>query len=94
MAPFYGWGSTASRLQPLQGGSLLFTIQFPESPGTHHLTGKTPPLSPQDNIASINWLVFQHLLILKLISCQVFKHLAGMNQNCMSQDARLFKIAV
>ena len=30
MAPFYGWGSTASRLQPLRGGSLLFTIQFPE----------------------------------------------------------------
>ena len=28
MAPFYGWGSTASRLQPLRGGSLLFTIQF------------------------------------------------------------------
>ena len=24
---FYGWGSTASRLQPLRGGSLLFTIQ-------------------------------------------------------------------
>ena len=23
MAPFYGWGSTASRLQPLRGGSLL-----------------------------------------------------------------------
>ena len=22
MGPFYGWGSTASRLQPLQGGSL------------------------------------------------------------------------
>ena len=35
MAPFYGWGSTASRLQPLQGDSLLFTIQFPEIPGTH-----------------------------------------------------------
>ena len=32
MAPFYGWGSTASRLQPLRGGSLLFTIQFPEIP--------------------------------------------------------------
>ena len=28
-------GSTASRLQPLQGGSLLFKIQFPEIPGTH-----------------------------------------------------------
>ena len=35
MASFYGWGSTASRLQPLWGGSLLFTIQSPEIPGTH-----------------------------------------------------------
>ena len=35
MAPFYAWGSTASRIQPLRGGSLLFTIQFPEIPGTH-----------------------------------------------------------
>ena len=33
MAPFYGWSSTASRLQPLRGGSLLFTTQFPEIPG-------------------------------------------------------------
>ena len=24
MAPFYGWGSTASRLEPLRGGSLLW----------------------------------------------------------------------
>ena len=37
MAPFYGWGSTASRLQPFRGGSLLFTIQFPEIPGTHFI---------------------------------------------------------
>ena len=37
MATFYGWGSTASRLQPLQRGSLLFTIQFPEIPGTHFI---------------------------------------------------------
>ena len=36
-APFYGWGSTASRLQPLAGGSLPFTIQFPEIPGTHFI---------------------------------------------------------
>ena len=34
---FHGWGSTASRLQPLRGGSLLFTIQFPEIPGTHFI---------------------------------------------------------
>ena len=33
MAPFCGWGSTASRLEPLRGGSLLFTTKFPEIPG-------------------------------------------------------------
>ena len=30
MAPFYGWGSTFSRLEPLQGGSLFFTTKFPQ----------------------------------------------------------------
>ena len=30
MAPFYGSGSTTSRLEPLWGGSLLFTNKFPE----------------------------------------------------------------
>ena len=37
MASFYGWGSTASRLEPLREGSLLFIIQFPEIPGTHFI---------------------------------------------------------
>ena len=37
MAPFYGWGSTASRLEPLRGGSLLFTTKFPEVPGNEGL---------------------------------------------------------
>ena len=37
MATFYGWGSTVSRLQPLRGGSLLFTTKFPEIPGTHFI---------------------------------------------------------
>ena len=41
MTPFYGWGSTASRLEPLleplQGGSLLFTTKSPEIPGTHFI---------------------------------------------------------
>ena len=37
MAPFYGWGSSASRLEPLQGDSLLFTTKFPEIPGTHFI---------------------------------------------------------
>ena len=37
MAPFYGWGSTASRLEPLRAGSLLFTTKFPRIPGTHFI---------------------------------------------------------
>ena len=32
MAPSYGWGSTSSRLEPLQRGSLLFITKFPEIP--------------------------------------------------------------
>ena len=35
VAPFYGWGSTASKLELLRGGSLLFTTKFPEISGTH-----------------------------------------------------------
>ena len=50
MAPFYGWGSTASRLEPLQGGSLLFTTKFPEIP---------------DNIAKSKWILKRkHLLLI------------------------------
>ena len=37
MAPFYGWGSIASRLVPLRGGSLFFTTKFPDIPGTHFI---------------------------------------------------------
>ena len=37
MATFYGWGSNASRLEPLRGGSLLFTTKVPEIPGTHFI---------------------------------------------------------
>ena len=38
MVPFYGWGSTTSRLEPLRGGSvLLFTTKFPQIPGTHFI---------------------------------------------------------
>ena len=37
MAPFYGRGSTSSSLEPLRGGSLLFTTKSPEIPGTHFI---------------------------------------------------------
>ena len=35
MASFYGWDSTASRLDPLRGGSLLYNTKTQEIPGTH-----------------------------------------------------------
>ena len=38
MAPFCGWSSTSSRLEPLWWGSLLFTTRFPEIPGTHKIS--------------------------------------------------------
>ena len=34
---FLWMGSTASRLEPLRGGSLLFATKFPEIPGTHFI---------------------------------------------------------
>ena len=37
MAPFYGWGSIASRLDHLRGGSLLYNTKSPEIPGTHFI---------------------------------------------------------
>ena len=37
MAPFYGWGSTASKLVPFRGGSLLFTTKFRVIPGTYFI---------------------------------------------------------
>ena len=37
LATFYGYGSTAWRLEPFRGGTLLFTTKSPEIPGTHFL---------------------------------------------------------
>ena len=37
MASFYGWGLTASRLEPLCGRSILYNTKFPEIPGTHFI---------------------------------------------------------
>ena len=39
MVPFYGWGSIASRLEALQGHSLLFTTKFSEILGAHCIPG-------------------------------------------------------
>ena len=37
MAPFSGWGSAASMLEPFRRGSLFFTTMFPEIAGTHSI---------------------------------------------------------
>ena len=37
MAPFNGWGSNASRLEPIRGGNLLITTKFPKIPGNHFI---------------------------------------------------------
>ena len=43
MASNYGRRSTASRLEPLRGGSLLFNTKFPRIPGTHFIDfGRSP----------------------------------------------------
>ena len=51
MALFYRWGSIALTLEPLWGGSLLFTIKFPEIAGTHFLStseGQTTQILKSD----------------------------------------------
>ena len=37
ISPFYGWGSTASRLEPVRWGSLLFITKLPEILGTYFI---------------------------------------------------------
>ena len=37
MAPFYGWGSIASRLVQIRGAILFFTTKFPDITGTHFI---------------------------------------------------------
>ena len=54
VAPFYGWGSTASRLEPLLGGSLLFNTKFSKISGTHLSTSE---------VKLIDLLVFVPLLL-------------------------------
>ena len=50
MLPFYGWGS---RLEPLQGGSLLFTAKLLEIPGTYFVNiGK---MSGLVNLGATPW---------------------------------------
>ena len=51
MTHFYGWDSTACRLEPLQGGSLLFTESTLEPVG--HCTIKLQHLMPFQEIKAL-----------------------------------------
>ena len=53
MVPFYGWGSTASRLEPLRRGNLLFTTKFPELPGTQFIDFKR--MKGSVNLGATQW---------------------------------------
>ena len=68
MAPFYGWGSTASRLQLLRGGSLLFTIQFPEIPANMHPTDKW-------HYTKMIW--YRHLKLLSMRQLLTYENTSG-----------------
>ena len=57
MAPFHGWGSTASRLEPLRGGHLLFTTKFTEIPGTHFIDLKK--MKGRVDLGAIQWHLTQ-----------------------------------
>ena len=50
MALFYGWGSTASRLEPLRGGSLRSTTKSPEIHGTHFIEFGRMTLEPPSGL--------------------------------------------
>ena len=67
--PFHGWGSTASRLEwePLWGGSLRFTIKFPEIAGIHFLStseGQTTQIlksDPKKGVSVVAKMLFPHV---------------------------------
>ena len=73
MALFYGWGSTASRLVPLRGGSLLFTTKFPDirprkderlsRPWSHPVVLNTGPLDWESSAITTRPLLFSELYI-------------------------------
>ena len=59
MTLFHGWSSTASKLEPLSGGSLLFT-KFPEIAGTHFLLiseGQTTQIPKSDSKKELSVLI-------------------------------------
>ena len=57
MAPFYGQGLTALRLDPLRGGSLLFTPKFREIPGKQPLLLKLLHIFLAPFFSKLVWII-------------------------------------
>ena len=55
VALFYGWGSTASRLEPFQGGSLLFSTKFP---------GQMSHSGPENGVISKLWIHSKNIFLI------------------------------
>ena len=68
MASFYGWGSTASRIEPLWGGSLFFTTKFPDIPGTRFIDHGRMKVWVDFGATQWFWTRVQQFLALKIIA--------------------------
>ena len=85
-ALFYGWGSTALSLEPLGGGSLLFTNKFPEISDTNFLDlGR---MKAWFSLGATQWFWTWDPWIVNLISTRlllkfyIYEH---WNQDCYSK---------
>ena len=77
MAPFHGWGSTAPRLEPLRGGSLLFTTKFLGATQAWCLSGQHG--NTGQNEVQTRYLVF-NLGVSGIVSVSIFDHTTRFNE--------------
>ena len=61
VAPFHGSGSAASRVELLQGVSLIFTTKFPEIPGSHFIYFSR--MKDQVDLGATQWFLARELWI-------------------------------
>ena len=76
MAPFYAWGSTASRLGPLWGSSLLFITKSPEIPGTHFI--ELGRMKGWFDLGATQWFSTQNLPTQSYLMDKVIKNKRGL----------------
>ena len=81
IAPFYGWGSTASRLEPLRGGQkFLVLIYRPRKderlsrPWSQLVVLKTEPLVWESSESSFIYYIYFIFIYYIFISCFIYYH--------------------